>query len=53
MMEDMNLLGVEEHVVQDRRMQRAVMTHPSNPILDWKMWMLNKNNDGDDDMAAH
>ena len=22
---------------------------PSNPILDWKMWMLNKNNDDDDD----
>ena len=27
--EDMNLLGVEEHAVQDRRMWKAVITHPT------------------------
>ena len=32
-MEDMNLLGVEEHVVQDQRMWRAVIVHPPQSRL--------------------
>ena len=47
-MEDMNLLGVEKHVVQD--LTDVEGSHrPSNPILDEKMWMLNENDDDDDD----
>ena len=38
-MEDMNLL----RVVQESN------HHPSNPILDGKMWTFNKNDDDDDD----
>ena len=29
-MEDMNLLSVEKHVVQDRQMWRAVIVHPTS-----------------------
>ena len=28
-MEDMNLLGVEEHVIQDRQMWKTVIAHPT------------------------
>ena len=30
-MEDINLLGVEEHVVQDQQMWRAVIAHQPHP----------------------
>ena len=47
-MEDMNLLGVEEHVVQDDGCGKQ-----SWPIqilhLDGKIWRLNENDDDDDD----
>ena len=46
-MEDMNLLGVEDHVMQDQwTMERS--HHPFNPILDGKLWTLNQNDDNDD-----
>ena len=34
-MEDTNLLGVEEHVLQDQRMWKAVTTHPT-PSYTWE-----------------
>ena len=41
------LLGVEEHVVQDRWMWKAVI-----PIPDGKTQMFNENDDGDDDVKS-
>ena len=47
--EDMNLLGVEKHVVQDWRMWSEGSHHSFNPIQDGKMCTLNENDDDDDD----
>ena len=49
-MMDLNLLGVDEHAMQDQWMWRVVIPR-SNPILDGKMWTLNENDDDDNDVV--
>ena len=41
------MLGVKEHVTQDRHMWRAFIAHPT-AILDGKMRTLNENDDDND-----
>ena len=48
MMEDMNLLGVEEHATAGSTDVEG-SHRPPNPILDGKMLTSNENDDDDDD----
>ena len=51
-MEDTSLLGVEELVVQDRQMWKAVIPCPTPSQIENYRPALNKNDDDDDDVNS-